>query len=74
MTSFCPSCRWQNHVMIFSPNESEYTTVLDLDSGFVARGTWVPDSISCITDYNYNYNSISKNFPDSGIRILLHGA
>ena len=57
MTSFCHSSRWQN-ITIFSPHVREYSTVLDLDSGFVARGTWIPDSLSCITDYKaYHYGS-----------------
>ena len=46
-----------------------------VDSGFFVSDTWIPDSMNCIPDSNPRIRvSTSKNFPDSGIPILLHEA
>ena len=41
-----------------------------LDSGFLVSGTWIPDSTTKIC---WIPDSISQNFPDSGIRNPLVG-
>ena len=46
-----------------------------VDSRFFVNDTWIPDSMSCIPDSNPRIPvSTGKNFPDSGIPILLHEA
>ena len=60
--------------MIFLPHTREQSTILDLDSRFIARGTCIPNPLSGITDYKADRtDTTSKSFPDSRIRILLHG-
>ena len=46
-----------------------------VDPRFFVSDTWIPDSMSCIRDSSPRIPvSTRKNFPDSGIPILLHEA